>query len=234
MQLPISVKHVQISRAQSTILIVVVVATVITVFSLVSAKALISQGSYQKRVLNARRDAVKQLRDNVNASKTLITQYNNVFEGSNPTNIIGGKNTTKPKASAPDGDNARIVLDALPSSYDFPALISSIAKILSDDNIANPSVTGTDQSDTIGKTSSVVNSALSTASQPVPITLTVSGTSSYKGIQRLIGDFGRVIRPFDTTNVQLSGKNSAMTFSMGLTTYYQPAKELTIGSKEIH
>src|SRR5581483_4664639 len=153
-KLPDTPKRVQIDKTQSTMLAIIIAATVITIFCLMSAKALLSQAAYQRKVVNADHTAVRQLQTNVTNAKELVNQYNQVFEGDSPSNIIGGQNTTDKSAVPPNGDNARIVLDALPSKYDFPALLSSMTKILSNDNIGGASVTGTDESATINNDSS--------------------------------------------------------------------------------
>jgi hypothetical protein len=225
-KLPTSTKHAQINKAQSTMFATITVATVVTIFCLVSAKALLSQAAYQRKVVNANHVAVKQLQTNVTAAKQLDTQYNSVFE-SGTTNIIGGKNDSSSDAVPPNGDNARIVLDALPSRYDFPALVSSLSKLLNADGIGNQSVTGTDQSVTVGS-----NDAASSP-QPVQIQLTVAGTASYGAVQSFIKDLERSIRPFDVTNLQLSGPQGQLTFNLTVNTYYQPAKSLSITTKEI-
>jgi hypothetical protein len=218
--------HSQIQKAQTSLFIVVVVACMISIFCLTSAKVLLSQGAYQLHVLNARHQAVKQLNDNIKAANQLVDQYNNVFENSGPLNVIGGKNDSGANAVPPDGDNARIVLDALPTSYDFPALVSSLSKILNSDNVQNISIGGTDQSAT-------ADNAASAAPHPVNIDVPVSGSASYADLQKLINDLERSIRPYDITNLQLSGTNASMTFSLQMNTYYQPAKSLTVTNKVV-
>jgi len=219
-------KHVQISQTQSAMLATVIAATVVTIFCLVSAKALLSQAAYQRKVVNANHSAVKQLQANVSAAKQLVNQFNNVFEGGSTANIIGGQNTTDPSAQPPNGDNARIVLDALPSQYDFPALVSSVSKILNADGIGNQSVTGTDQS------ASVSNSAMSTPA-PAQIQLTIGGAANYSAVKKFIEDLEHSIRPFDVTNLQLSGPQNQLIFTLTVSTYYQPAKSLTVVTKEV-
>jgi len=226
MQLKISSKHLQINQAQSKIIATITIATVITVFCLVSSKALLGQAMYQRRVINAREVAVTQLNKNVEQASALETNYQQVFLGTGPSNIIGGRNTNDLKAIPPDGNNATIVLDALPTKYDFPALVTSLSSILDSSNIQTPNIGGSDQT-------SQTASAASSASQAVPIQITVSGTGSYVNVQQLVKDFERSIRPFDITKLSLSGGSSALQVSLQLTTYYQPAKALNIGSKVV-
>lgn len=218
-------KRLPMDNDSSRLLVIVSVDAVITVFCLVSTKALLSQASYHRRVLSADRKALKQLNDNITAANTLVTQYQ-VFENGSPTNLIGGKNSTDANLQPPDGDNARLVLNALPSKYDFPALITSVTKILNTDHAANPNITGTDLS-----ISSSDNSSASP--QAIAIPLTITGDLSYADSQTLIKDIERSIRPYDITNLQMRGSNANMQLTISLNTYYQPPLTINISTKEI-
>lgn len=219
-----SFKQLQIDKGESRVLIIVGVATVIVVFCLVSTKALLAQAAYHRRELSAKNAAAKQLEANAASASTLATQFE-VFDKTNP-NVIGGKYTTDANALPPDGDSARIILDALPTRYDFPALISSVSKILSNSAIANPGIGGSDQSASI-------EASPSPKPQPVPIQLSISGVSSYGGLHNLIKDFERSIRPYDVTSLQLRGSAGSLTIAADLTTYFQPAKTLSSDTKEV-
>lgn len=220
-------KRIQISQAQSRMMLIVSVATVVTVFCLVSSKTLLSQAAYQKRLVGAREASVKQLQANKVASLTLIDQYNTVFQSaSSAKNIIGGNFDTSSTAVPPNQDNARIVLNALPTTYDFAGLISSVAKILSNNVITNPNITGIDESAT-------ATTSASPKPQPVEIKLTIGGEGTYDNIQKVVKDLERSVRPFDLRTLELNGTNSTMTFSAQLSTYYQPAKTLDTTTKKV-
>lgn len=221
----LTTKHIQINRAQSRIMLVVGIATIISVFCLVSTKELLSQSSYHRREIAAKKTAAKQLTANLNAANALAAQYQ-IFDSSNP-NVIGGKNSNDPSTRPPDGDNARIVLNALPSKYDFPALISSLSQILSANSISNPGIGGTDQTATID------NAAVNDP-QPVPLSVSVSGATSYEGVKGLIKDFERSVRPFDVKVLELRGSAGNMTFNAELETYFQPGKTLSTQTMEVH
>jgi hypothetical protein len=259
MQIKASVKHLQINKANNAMFIAVAVASVITVFSLVSAKALLAQSSYQHKVLKARNKAVKTLKSNVSAANNLKEQYD-AFESQNP-NIIGGvggddiaKAIVKGAGSSTvsvngnavtlgnqDGDNAKIILDALPSSYDFPALISSIEKIAKLENIQLDSVGGTDDSANLSGAASATAAAPSAAASTAtisgsiakPINFSVGAKLSYDGSKTLVKDFERSIRPMDITQFSLSGSDSDMAIQLQLATYYQDPTSLQIVQKAV-
>lgn len=221
-----SPKAVQLSKEQQNLITIVAVATVITVFCLISTKALISKAAYQRKVINARNNSAKQLQSDITNANQLSTQYNNIFIGNNPENVIGGKNQTNSTTVPPDGDNGKIVLDALPTTYDFPALLTSISKLLANDGLGTPSIGGSDQAAT-------VKSDPSGNPQPSSIDITITGTGTYENSQKLVKDLERSIRPFDITNLSLDGNQSNITINLGVTTYYQTAKTVNITSKEI-
>ncbi len=226
MKMPKTIKNKLGSDDSGARLVVIVsVATVITVFCLYSAKVLVSQASYHRRVLSAKRQAISQLKSNIDAANTLSQQYQ-VFQTGNPDNIIGGRNSTDTNLQPPDGDNARIVLDALPATYDFPALISSVAKIMNGVHLSSQSISATDQSKGL-------SSKASNSPQPNPLQLTLSGASTYKGIRAFIKDLERSIRPFDVTGLQLTGSDTGMSATIITNTYYQQALSLDLTLKEI-
>lgn len=225
MHMPGKDKSSKIGKATHSAIVVVAVTTVVVVFCLVSAKALLVQGAYQRRVVNAKHATVAQLKKNIDAANTLTKQYDS-FDNSNP-NSIGGKSDVPDNTPPPDGKNSRIVLDALPASYDFPALISSLSKLLDMDGIKNGSIGGSDQPASFTSQPS---------SSPKPVTLTqipLGGTSTYAGIQALVKDLERSIRPFDVTALQFSGGETNMSLTLSMNTYYQPAKTITLESKEV-
>lgn len=222
----VNAKSLQLNKTQSKMLGVVVGATIITVFCLTGAKVLVSKAMYQQRVINARNSSAKQLDKDVTDAKALSVQYKQVFLGNSALNIIGGDANAPDTANPPDGNNGKIVLDALPTTYDFPALLTSLSNMLGSNGVGTQSIGGTDQATTI-------SSEPTYNPQTQSIDLTISGTTTYTGAKRLMKDLERSIRPFDVTHLVLNGDQSNMVISINLSTYYQPAKTLTIPSKEI-
>ena len=182
-------------------------------------------GAYQRRVVNAKHATVNQLKGNIEAANTLTKQYES-FNSANP-NAIGGKSDVPDNATPPDGKNGRIVLDALLMTYYFPALISSLSKLLDMDNISNKNIGGSDQPASYSSEPS---------SNPQPVTIPqipLGGSSTYAGIQTLIKDLERSIRPYDVMTLQFSGGEANMSLTLSMNTYYQPAKIITLESKEV-
>jgi len=219
-------KSVQLGKDQSRLLLTVVIGTFITIFCLVGAKSMAGKLFYQGRVISARHKSVQQMKNDIKNANTLAAQYKGVFIGNDSQNIIGGKNDANPYAVPPNGDNGRIVVDALPVSYDFPALLTSLQKIMNNDSLGSQSIGGTDQSN------SADNQASGTP-KPVNIDLTVSAAGSYANAERFIKDLERSIRPFDITSLSLSGNEASLVVNLNVTTYYQAAKTVNISDKVV-
>lgn len=217
----LSTKRLQVDKANATMALVVAAAAFVTIFSLVASRALLNQRSYQARVIKQKKQTLAQLKENNKAAEQLVTSYK-AFVGSSD-NVIGGSAA----GSGPnDGDNAKIILDALPSKYDYPAVVTSLEKILKDRNFKINSIAGTDDS---------LNQKEQTTSTPqvveMPFQINVTGNAdSTKG---LLETFQRSIRPIQVVSIKLSGKDTSLTTDITAKTYYQPSKSVTITTKEI-
>ena len=217
-----STKHSLIDKANTTIVIATAAAAFIAVFSLVASKALLSQAGYQNRVINAKREANGQLDKNITASQNLVSSYQ-AFVGT-PQNLIGGNPTG---TGDKDGDNAKIVLDALPSKYDFPALASSLEKLLTSPGLKIDTITGTDDQLTQG------DNAGSSSPTAVPMPFTIGVDGDYGSLQNLVNTFQQSIRPFQFETMTLSGNQNDLALNITAQTYYQPPRTFSITTKVI-
>lgn len=227
----LSTKRLQIDKASSTIVVVVGISAFLIAFSLVSIKSLASRRSYQARVIIAQEKARDQLRSNIEAVEQLRVKYDE-FAG-RQENIIAGSSHGN---GARDGDNARIVLDALPSKYDFPGLASSLEKVLVERNYKIQSIGGTDNEASINNGGSQSESAgvaesaaITTTGAATDMPFEVSAEGSYKGVIDLLGVFRRSIRPLHIQSVEFSaGDGNKVQVSIKGKSYFQPGKSLNI------
>lgn len=197
-------------------------ASFAVVFCLIASRSLWSQKTYQSKIISAKETAVKQLQENIESTKALTTSYNE-FE-SRPENVIGGN----PQGSGEnDGDNAQIVLDALPSVYDYPALASSLDKLLTRQGTKLEGISGTD--DEVNQQ----NNDGTPDPQPVDIPFQASASGNYASIQKLVDSLQRSIRPIQLESLDLIANNGELQLSINGKTFYQPEKSLTITTKEI-
>ncbi len=222
-KLQFSSKRLQIDRANATMIISIAVAVFVLIFSVVAVKALWSQRSYQARVIKSKEEARDQLKKNIDTVSKLAQSYQQFVTA--PENVLGGSSTG---AGEKDGDNAKIVLDALPSKYDYPALASSVEKILTDKGFMINDITGTDdEANQSGKEASQKPEAVE-----MPISFSVTG--AYKPIQDLVPMFELSIRPFILKKITLSAQDKGkLDLKMDLSTYYQPKKNLKITTKDV-
>lgn len=222
-KLQFSSKRLQIDRANATMIIFIAAAVFVLIFSIVAVKALWSQRGYQARVIKSKEEARDQLKKNIDTVGKLAQSYQQFVTA--PENVLGGSSTG---GGEKDGDNAKIVLDALPSKYDYPALTSSVEKILTDKGFKINSITGTD--DEANQTNKDENQKPEKVEMPVSFSV----TGSYRSIQDLVPVFELSIRPFLLKKITLSAQDKdKLDLKMDLSTYYQPKKNLQITTKEV-
>jgi hypothetical protein len=215
-------KRAMIDKANSTVVIVSGVAAFIFVFSLVATKTLVSQSAYQNRVIDAKRQTLKQLKTDITAAKQLQTSYQQFTSTSQ--NVLGGN----PTGNGPqDGDNTKIVLDALPSTYDFPALVTSIEAMLNGQQVTTNGISGTDDE----AAQSTNTTSATPQSVAMPFELTVSG--NYSSIQGLISTLEHSIRPIQVQKLDVNGNQDKLTLTLSAQSFYQPAKSLNITTKVV-
>jgi hypothetical protein len=219
----ISDKWGAIGKANAQVVGIVAAASFITIFCLFAAHSVWVQTRYQAKVTTAKEKAHSQLQKNVKAFSSLADSYQ-AFD-SKSTNVIGGSSNGK---GDNDGHNTKIVLDALPSAYDFPALTSSLEKILIDRNLHVTDITGIDDQLTQQGNSS------SPSPQPVPMPFSFSvGNANYLSVQQLISALQQSIRPIQIDSINLAGGANNLTLTVKAHTYYQPAKSLNITKKVV-
>lgn len=214
-----SIKHLQISKANTMVVSMVSLAAFMATFTLFSSRALLSQHAYQGRVIKEKTTARNQLDANIKEAEPLSESYRQFIEQSN--NVLGGSSTGLGNL---DGDNAKIVLDALPSKYDFPALVTSLEKLLTSPKFSITSITGQDDelAQKVGAGKGLVE---------IPYEIGVKG--NYDGMKEAISLLERSIRPFQVDNLSLAGGDKEMTMTIKGKTYYQPERSLNITTKEV-
>ena len=214
----ISTKRVAISKANAQMVAVVGAASFVTIFCLVAAQAVWGQNQYQARVSSAKEKANQQLLANIEAFDDLEKAYFKFDRAG--TNVIGGNSKG---TGDKDGSNAKIILDALPGSYDFPALTSSLEKILTERNFEITNITGTD--DQLNQGSSTSSPQPTAVEMPFSFSVT---NANYSAVQELLATLDKSIRPIQIDSITLSGGVDDMTITVNAHTYFQPAKNLTI------
>jgi hypothetical protein len=222
MAVNVSLKRAQITKANTTMVVATAIAAFALTFTVIAGRALLNKRAYQSRVITAKQKAVDQLQANIKATNSLVTSYK-AFVGT-PENVIGGNPNGK---SDHDGDNAKIVLDALPSQYDFPALASSLEKIITTNNYKTSSISGTD--DEIAQENATTSGDPAAVAMPFQIAATTDLTGA-KGLSSILE---RSIRPIQVQSLGISGTNAQLQVSVKAQTFYLPGKTLNIQTKVV-
>jgi len=219
----LSAKRIAIDKANTAVVIAVGIAAFVVVFSLVACRALLAQRSYQSKVIDKKEVALKQLKTNVKEADKLLISYQEFSSAT--TNVLGGN----PKGTGDkDGENPRIVLDALPSQYDFPALATSINKLITSNGFQVETIAGTDDE---------ANQANAKASDnPTAVDMPFSVESKQIAAtdgKRFLELFERSIRPIQVSKITISGQDGSLKISLKAKTYYQAGKSLDIKSEVV-
>lgn len=201
-----SSKRALIGKANSMIFIAAIVGSVSLSIAVVTGKILIDRHKYQTRIVAAKKTARDNLRYNVGQLDKL------------KTNLVALDQTA---------NNSQVVLEALPSKYDFPAVGSSIELIAekSGQDKSTLRFTGKDQGDTPAKSST----------KPTPFPMLF--TAGVKGPTNKVNDFLKAmessIRPIKFKTMTIKGDSGGVSLSVDAETYYQPSKDVSITTKEI-
>jgi Tfp pilus assembly protein PilO len=197
-------KRQLIEKAKSSQVVVIIVASVIVSASIIGIKILWEQRGYQSEIITAKEAAANQLEANIAA----VDQLEQEFVKLENSDV-----------------NSALVLDALPSKYDFPALATSIEKLAALSRVEMSSFSGEDQ------TGTAINSSGSPVPVEIPFTVSVSG--SYENVQLFMQNLQKSIRPFAIDEMSIEASETGIQMSISAKTYYQPAKNLEIRKKTI-
>ncbi len=216
-----SIKHDIISKDSTRIVAAVAVSVFIIVFCGFAIKTLFSQSLYHNRVISEKETTKKRLEDNEKALVTLKQSYDAFVNSSE--NILEGS----PSGTGPvDGNNAKIVLDALPGAYDYPALSTSFEKILVDGGYKVDTLGGTEDSS--------IKAAPTGKAIPVAVPYGFTITAPFAQTFTLLQTLERSIRPMhvDRLGIQVEA-NGDMRMQVTLHTYFTQQKAYELGSKEV-
>lgn len=215
-----SIKHLLIDQTNARIVLSVSVSVFVIVFSLVASKTIWSQAAYQNSLIAKKTAAKNQIESNLKIVKQLKPSYE-AFVGAT-TNVIKGNAL----GSGPqDGDNAKITLDALPNRYNYPALITNLEKIVSDQGMQIGSIVGVD--DAIAQSTNTQNP--NPVAVEMPFQIGING--DYTKTQAFIGALERSIRPMRVQIIDISGSKDMLNTNITAVTYYQPSKSFGVRSE---
>lgn len=208
-----STKRQAIEDAKQTVLMVVVIAAVIVSIALVTVNFLYDLSRYNARVIAEKEEAVETINANIEAVSELVDSFRAFEEGPDLIPAQGEKN------------NSSIVLDALPSKYDFPALATSMESIAKKSGLRLDSFSGQDQ------TASAVQSAAEPSPVEIPFSLVLIGP--YEDIQDFTNQVQTSIRTLTVDRVKLSGSDESIRAEVDIRAFYQPSVSLDIETQVV-
>lgn len=195
----------KIAKANSTVFIATAVAAVIVVFSVISVRFLWQRKSYNDRVITAKTTARNDLQTNLENLDKLAEQF--------------------PALNESTTTNASTILHALPPTYDYAALATSVEFLARQAGVTLTGGLGEDQS------SSALTSASVSSPQEVPLDLQVTG--SYENVVKFVQNLEVSIRPIVVTSANYSGGTAGISARISATTYYQPARNLDVQKEQV-
>ncbi len=217
-----SIKHAIIERNNSFIVTMVAIAVFVVVFCGFALNALISQSVYQQRVISQKQAALSILVDNERQARNLSEAY--IAFATQQINVLGAS----PTGDGPlDGDNPKIILDALPSEYDYPGLSSSIEKILVDGGYSIESIGGREDG-SITRNAQDSETLSRQEAKPIDIPYPIAVKASPDGAKMLLETLERSIRPFRIDTISLTSEGEEIDLVIGMSTYFQPETGLRV------
>lgn len=218
----LSTKRIALDKANASLIAIISVAIFFVIFSVVAIKALYSQMTYQSRVIDKKETTLKLVQKNADEVEKLNTAYQEFSSATE--NTIGGN----PKGTGDrDGENSRIILDALPSKYDFPALNTSLDKLAKNGGFQLTGITGTDDE--------VNQSTNQSATNPEPVEMLFTAEAIINPTQgtAFMQLFEKSIRPIQVKKLSISGRENQLKISINAKTYFQPEKKLNVINEEV-
>lgn len=213
----LSTKYSLIKKASSNMFVAIAIASFIVSFSLVTMKFLWDLRGFNNSVESAQEETLDTLNQNIQNFSTLSEDFK-VFNDRESTRLVEDADELFGDEKNKDAKlktNSTIVLDSLPSKYDFPAIATAMQIVASR---AGVQLSGFDGSDSIegSPTSQAVP-------EPIDIPFNVSIEGTYEAIQRFITLTAVSVRPYYIDSVQFSGSDDALKVTMQMHTIYQPA-----------
>lgn len=213
-------KRQQIAQAGRTMFLWIAAAAVAVSLAAVALQFLFTQWSYNNRVVGAKYKAASTLGRNIESSKELKDNVNELV-GNQALASIRQEGST---------NNLQVPLDALPSTPDLTALATSVQQAIVPrsgvtlETLAPDVQTGLEDEGAEVPTSS---------DEPIEQRFTVIVTGNYDAIRRFVGDLERSIRPMKVETLGVGGSQQSLRATMQIVTYYQPAKTIDIKKEAV-
>jgi Tfp pilus assembly protein PilO len=183
---------------------ILVLTSIVVSFSMVGLKFLWDLRAYHSRVTEEK----EQVRD------TLSTNIENIGLLKTSFNLLEQSKV-----------DSKLVLDALPSKYDFPALATSVESLVTRSGLILSSFSGDDLE------KEAVNRI--TDPEPIEIPLNISVEGPYKNLIKFVDILSKSIRPMQVNRIEIQGTDENIRADILLSSFYQPGVSLEVETRTI-
>lgn len=209
-------KRQQIKKANNTMFLWVIAASVAVTICLVFGQFLFRQFMFNTRIYNEKAKTESILKQNKATFETIKGDVNK---------LLSNQSLAALKA-APEDTPLQVIVDALPTSDDRAALGTSLQQVvLSRSGVSIESMSVTDG----GLVSS--DTPASDQVQEIPFSLVLIGT--YDQVAQAVADMERSIRPIKIDSIQLDGSGARLRATIAAKTFYLPAKSVELKKEAI-
>ncbi len=192
-------ESVQSLSVNKTIAIAAMGTLIVVLLCGFAAKTLISFIGFNGRVIDKKNTANEQLKANLPAVTALAASYVEL------------------------GSKLQLINDALPTTPDFPSVVSTIEAIAGSSGVRLKSVT----------TANTTPVAAVTSTVPQSFEFSVSVAGSYDNLLKFFSNIELSSRPMKLLGLTQTGSSSAQSADLKLQTYYQAAVDTTPKSEVI-
>ena len=219
-------KRSQIAKANRTMFIWVAAASALVGFALVASIFLTQKLLFNEKVLIEKNKTVATL----SANNAVVSELESQVRALDA-------NADLAKVRANEGDQAiQVILDALPSGANSPALGASLQnKLLAGidgltlESLQLDPVVGIESLNDSG----IESGALVSGSGDNEITFRFSVSGSQEALQKALTNLERSIRTIDVTNLKIENKGSAQIMTVQGRAFYEPTKNVVLYDKVV-
>lgn len=216
-------KRQQIKKANNTMLLWVIIASVVVTVCLVIAQYLVQQLIFNQKVISAKADTNAILTSNIKTFETIKLEVNKLVSNQQLSNLRVAESDTA----------LQVIVDALPTSDDRAALATSLqSTILSRSGVSIESLSVTGE----GGVAPVEDDGSVPAAddeQPIEIPFSVTLVGNYAQITQAVADMEHSIRPILIDRLQVEGSGDRLRATIAAKTYYLPARSVELKTQSI-
>ena len=199
-------------------------ASVVIAFAVVALQFIYKDFSFNNEVLKEQNTANQNLTHNINNIAGLKDNVNKLTASTDLASV---------KANTGE-DTLQVVIDALPADSDVTGLPASVQKVLAPAagvtlrGVGVPTDTAAVASSSASATSTT---PVATESKPIEQKYAIEVSGTYDTIKKFIQSLEKSIRPIHINTIDMTGTDINLRATIGVTTYYQPTKSISITQK---